>query len=273
MKISLMSYSLARGSWGQEPDLVALCELAREIGVDGIDWVTVYNFDPKEVAKVTADYGLKNVCYTFFAHIHHADPDIRAEATEKLKRGFEVASILGSDKIMLPLLGMDGQSRELTQELALEKLAEAVSLAEPYKITVTVEHFHGTQAPFITTEDMKKATAAVPGLKVTYDNGNVYTAGEDPAEAFWAIKDHIVHAHFKDWEVVEEGKTRGLDGRCYKPALIGEGVVEPLPCLRAMKKAGYDGYINMEYEGTEYDPKDAIVKGTKYLQALIESLG
>ena len=52
MKISLMSYSLARGSWGQEPDLVALCELAREIGVDGIDWVTVYNFDPKEVAKV-----------------------------------------------------------------------------------------------------------------------------------------------------------------------------------------------------------------------------
>jgi sugar phosphate isomerase/epimerase len=272
MKISLMSYTLARGPWGQDPDLVALCELARKLNLDGIDWVTIYDFHPKEVAKVTADYGLKNICYTFFAHLHHADSGIREKATDDLKRGLEVASILGSDKIMLPLAGVEGQTRELTQKLALEKLAEAVSLAEPYKITVTVEHFHGTLAPFITTEDMKKVTAAVPGLKVTYDNGNVYTAGEDPAEAFWEIKDQIVHAHFKGWEVVQEGTIRGLDGRCYKPALVGEGAVDPLPCLEIMKKAGYNGYINMEYEGTEYDPEDAIVRGTKYLQELIETL-
>ena len=210
MKISLMSCTLAGGPWGKEPDLVYLCELARKLNLDGIDWVTIYDFPPKEVAKVTADYGLKNICYTFFAPLHNADSNIRAKAIDELKRGLEIASILGSDKIMLPLSGVEGQTRELTQNLALEKLAEAVSLAEPYKITVTVEHFHGTLAPFITTEDMKKVTAAVPGLKVTYDNGNVYTAGEDPAEAFWEIKDQIVHAHFKDWEVVKDGNIAGL---------------------------------------------------------------
>ena len=44
-----------------------------------------------------------------------------------------------------------------------------------------------------------------------------------------------------------------------------------MPCLEIMKKAGYNGYINMEYEGTEYDPEDT-VRGTKYLQELIETL-
>ena len=46
---------------------------------------------------------------------------------------------------------------------------------------------------------MKKVTA-VPGLKVTYDNG-MFIQQEGPAEAFWGNKDQIVHAHFKDWRL------------------------------------------------------------------------
>ena len=64
MKISLMSYTLA-AVLGGRTRFVALCELARKLNLDGIDWVTIYDFHPKEVAKVTADYGLKNICYTF----------------------------------------------------------------------------------------------------------------------------------------------------------------------------------------------------------------
>ena len=272
MKISLMSYTLARGPWGKEPDLIALCELARELELDAVDWVTVYNFAPSEVAKVTADYGLKNICYTFSVPIHHEDVKIRAKALEEVERGLEIASILGSDKIMLPLSRVEGQSKERSQKLALESLHEVVALARAYNITVTIEHFHGQFAPFITSKDFEEAVTTIPGLKITYDNGNVYTAGEDPAEAFLKVKEHIIHAHFKDWQVAPEGHIRGLDGRIYRAALVGEGLVDPLLCLQAMQSAGYTGYINMEYEGSEYDPKDAIVRGTKYLQTLIGSL-
>jgi len=271
MKIALMSYTLARGRWGKNPDLRELCELASSLRIDGVDWVTLYGFAAEEVVRVTADYGLKNICYTFFAPVHNSEK--RAEAMDLIKRGLDTAGVLGADKIMLPLGGVEGQSREYSRQLALEGLAEAVSMAEKQGITVTVEHFHGRLAPFITSEDMEQAVAIVPGLKITYDNGNVYTSGEDPAEAFTRVHEHIVHAHFKDWHAVEEGRLQGLDGRFYKGALVGEGVVDPKPCLEAMAAAGYEGYINMEYEGQEYDPKEAIIRGTKYLQELIASLG
>jgi sugar phosphate isomerase/epimerase len=270
MKISLMSYTLARGSWGKNPDLEELCRLACSLHLDAIDWVTLYGFTPERVAQVTADHGLKNICYTFFAPIHHAQK--KAAAMDLIKRGLDIASILGADKIMLPLSGVEGQTREFSQKLALEGLAEVVPLASAYGVTVTVEHFHGRSAPFVTSQDMEQAVTAVPGLKITYDNGNVYTSGESPAEAFTKMKEHIVHAHFKDWRVVTEGTLQGLDGRYYAAALVGEGAVEPLPCLQAMSAAGYEGYINMEYEGKEYDPKEAVVRGTKHLQGLIASL-
>lgn len=271
MKISLMSYTLARGSWGKDPNLEELCQLACSLHLEGIDWVTLYGFSPKQVAQVTADHGLKNICYTFFAPIHHAHK--KAEAIDLIERGLETVSVLGADKIMLPLSGVEGQTREYSQQQAFEGLCEVVPLASTYGVTMTVEHFHGRSAPFVTTQDMKQAVAAVPGLKITYDNGNVCTSGEDPAEAFAEVQEHIVHAHFKDWRVVPEGRIQGLDGRHYVGALVGEGVVEPFPCLQAMSAAGYDGYINMEYEGQEYDPKEAIVRGTKHLQKLIASLG
>ncbi|NLN18640.1 MAG: sugar phosphate isomerase/epimerase [Firmicutes bacterium] len=270
MKIALMSYTLARGPWGKNPNLKELCELASSLQIEGIDWVTLYGFSPEQVVQVTSDYGLKNVCYTFFAPLHNAEK--RAEAMDLIKRGLDTANVLGADKIMLPLGGVEGQSREYSRQLALEGLAKAVSLGAAQGVTVTVEHFHGRLAPFITSEDMEQAVAAVPGLRITYDNGNVYTSGGDPAEAFTRVHKYIVHAHFKDWRVVEEGRLQGLDGRFYTGALVGEGVVDPKPCLEAMAAAGYEGYINMEYEGQEYDPKEAIIRGTKYLQELIASL-
>lgn len=270
MKVSLMSYTLARGSWGRDPDLKELCQLARALDLDGIDWVTTYGFAPEQIARVTSDYGLENICYTFFAALH--DRDAKAAAMEEIKRGLETASILGADKIMLPLSGVAGQTREVSQKLALEGLAEVVELAAPYGIAVSIEHFCGRLAPFVSSQDMKLAVGIVPGLKITYDNGNVYTSGEDPADAFRQIQDHVIHAHFKDWRVASDGSIHGLDGRSYAPALIGEGVVAPVACLRAMWDAGYEGYINMEYEGSEYDAKEALIRGTRYLQDLIRSL-
>jgi sugar phosphate isomerase/epimerase len=268
MKISMMTYTMACGPWGKSHDVRELCEFTRELGIDGIDWVTTYGHDPAEIRRMTDALGLVNVCHTFYADFHSPDEKKRAAAPDQVRQGLEAAGVLGADKVMIPLSGMKGQSREETRRYALEGLPVAVELGRAAGITITIEPFPGADSPFVTTDDLNEAVRAVPGLRITYDNGNVAMGGEDSGQGFRQCSDHVVHAHFKDWVLAEDGRL-GLDGRRYKPALVGEGIVDPRLCLQAMAEAGYTGYINFEYEGDKYDPGEATKRGVQLLHKLI----
>ena len=76
---------------------------------------------------------------------------------------------------------------------------------------------------------------------------------------------------FKDWSEVSVGTEHGmqmLDGLYYKPALIGEGCVDVRSCLVAMAKSGYQGHINIEYEGDQYPPAEAVRRAVNYLRRM-----
>lgn len=269
MKVSMMSYTMARGEWGKKPDIEKLCKFTSELGLEGIDWVTTYGFDPKEIRKVTDDYGLKNICYTFFTEINFLSGNDRQPGIDKIKEGMETALILGTDKIMLPIAGKDGFTREQSRRNVIEGLKEAVEIGKKYKVIVTVEHFSERRSPFIISSDVNEAIKEIPDLRITYDSGNILTGGEDPVAGFINSKESIVHAHFKDWVISSDNKgLEGLDGRFYTGALVGEGIVDNKGVLREMKKSGYKGYINLEYEGSKYPPEEAMIKGIKYLQLI-----
>lgn len=271
MKIAMMSYTMARGEWGQTAHIASLCRFAQELGLDGIDWVTTYGHAPADIRLVTEDLGLENICYTFFASLQSPDADERRAAVDQVEEGLDVAAALGADKVMLPLPGRPDTPREETRRYALEGLAKAVETGQAIGVTVTIEHFPGAASPFLTSADMNEAVRAVPGLKITYDNGNVLTGGEDPADAYRRSAGDIVHAHFKDFEPADGGLL-GLDGRRYQGALVGEGLVDPWPCLQAMHEGGYAGYIDFEYEGAKYTPEEAMRRGVPRLQEMIRSL-
>ncbi len=271
MKISMMSYTMARGPWGKANDVAELCRFTQRLGLDAIDWVTTYDHDPAEVREITDDFGLRNICYTFSTRIHSPDDATRQAALDRIRPELDTAVALGADKVMMVVGALPDVPRDQARPYALEGLARAVGLGNEAGITVTIEHFPGTNSPFATSADMNDAVKAVPGLKITYDNGNVFTSGEDPADAFRNSSEHIVHAHFKDWELADDGLL-GQDGRHYRGALIGEGLVAPEPCVRAMHEAGYEGYINFEYEGDEYDPAEAMTKGVPMLRDVIHRL-
>jgi sugar phosphate isomerase/epimerase len=270
MKISMMSYTMARGEWGKNHDIEELCKFTRELDLEGIDWVTTYGVDPEEIRRISDDYGLKTVCYTFFVDINFPDKKDRQSGIDKIKEGIEIALILGTDKIMLPIGGKDGFSREQSKRNVIAGLKNAVEIGKEYGVTITVEHFSDRRGPFVVSADINEALKEVPALRVTYDNGNVYVGGEDPVAGFVNSSEAIVHAHFKDWELsTNENGLRGHDGRTYIGALVGEGLIDHKSIVEAMKKSNYTGYINFEYEGSKYEPKDATIKGINYLRSLI----
>ncbi len=273
-QMAMMSYTLALGKWGQSNDIVKLCQLTRKFGLEAIDWVTTYGVPPEKVKKICDDFGLKTICYTFFVDINFPEKKDRQPGIDKIKEGIETALVLGTDKIMLPLTGKDGLTRQESRKNCIEGLKEAVLIAEKSGITVTVEHFPMKSAPFIVSADVNEAIKEVPQLRVTYDSGNVLTGGENPVDGYLNSKDYVVHVHFKDfiYDDAVESNFQGADGRYYKPALIGEGLLDYPAIIKAMVDNNYKGYINFEYEGKTYTPEDAMEKGLKYLKHLFETI-
>jgi 3-oxoisoapionate decarboxylase len=273
MKLSMMSYTMARQK--QHFNLKDMLDLTVELELDGIDFVTLHNTDAEKLRRMVDDRGIPVVCHTFFADLNHGDPGARRPGLEACKCGLEAANILGAPVVMIPTLpGLD-MDRDTARANWIAGLREALPLAQAAGVTLTIENFPGAASPFVIADDLLEAVAAAPGLKITYDNGNA-ASGEEPAESFRRCAEHVVHAHFKDWDVQAEEADDFrpmLDGRAYRSALIGEGFIDHRTCLQAMKQAGYDGCINIEYEGDKYVAADAMRRATHYLRGLAAEIG
>ncbi len=267
MKLAMMSYTMSRQVRKSDFDLAGMCRLAQELDLEGVDLVSTHGRSPRAIRRVLDDHGLKTVCHTFGADLNHPDAAGRRAGLEAVRRGLEAAAILGADKIMIVTPGRARTPRAVSRRQFIAGLREVMPLARKAGITVTIENFPGADSPFVVAADVLEAIREVPGLKLTYDNGNVMTGGEDPADSFRQCAAHAVHAHFKDWEVVAPAAGRaGVDGRHYRPALIGEGILDHRSCLAAMKKAGYAGYIDLEYEGDRYPAAEAVRRAAAFLR-------
>ena len=105
--------------------------------------------------------------------------------------------------------------------------------------------------------------------------GNFICADENPALAVSRVAPYAIHAHVKDMLVRPEptgacrAMTRG--GNFFCGTVVGEGDVPVKKCIRILKRAGYDGFISLEYEGSE-DCLTGIARGLKNVRAMLEEL-
>ncbi len=273
MKISMMTYTMSRGVKDMDDfDAVELCEFTRELGLEAIDWVRTYGYDPKELRQITDDHGLRNICHTFFCDLNFRHSDERAEGRDDFKRGIEAAVALGADKVMLPVSGKTEFTRAESRQNVIAGLKEVIGFADDAGVTVTVENFPHHLSPFIVSADVNAAIDEIPQLRVTFDNGNVTTGGEDAPDGFLNSAEYVVHAHFKDWKVCspdDPGARIGMDGNYRRAVLVGDGDVDQVGCIQAMADYGYDGYINFEYEGSELTPREATIEGVRRMREWI----
>lgn len=94
--------------------------------------------------------------------------------------------------------------------------------------------------------------ANLPALKAVWDPGNAFCAGEIPyPNGYEAIKEFIVHVHLKDPVRTPEG--------C-KFVRIGDGEIDYVAQLQALKADGYQGYLSLE---THYRPDGIAEKGSR----------
>ena len=256
-----MTYTMARQNFSVE-DMI---KTAVELKMEGIDWVTTHGRDPKELKQMSDDAGLEIVCHTFLAGKLLAGD---ADWLDEIKQSLDDAVQLGAPVVMIPTSRNDKISRDDFRRFWIDALKLIAPLAGKAGVVLTIENFPGKDSAFVTAADFFEAKAQVPQLKLTYDNGNA-ASGENPVESLNLCKDDIVHVHFKDWYVQDQpgdGYGEMLNGKYFKPALIGQGNMPTLACLKALDNIGYDGYVNIEYEGDDIPADKAIRQAMDFLK-------
>ncbi|MFW6170215.1 MAG: sugar phosphate isomerase/epimerase family protein, partial [Planctomycetota bacterium] len=165
---------------------------------------------------------------------------------------------------------------ELSDDQAMDMMKRSyeqiVETAEAYGVTVTIE-VHG----YFTTDPDKVEQMLdfvdSPRLRMNFDTGNSFIAGQDPVEFCGRFIDKISHVHIKDVSSSLAESLRGKDtGIAISQSAIGDGVNADniKSCLKMLGDHGFEGVLSMECEG---QGGPMIEKSLSWLRQTLRELG
>ncbi len=279
MRIGVSSYSygrLVRSGELLETDLPAK---AREMGFDVIEFsafnkpegVTIE--DHADNLRAAADKAeIEIVNYTIWADFLTGSGGDLAAEIERVKGEVDIARRLGVPGMRHDATGGFAADYKGIRsfDAALPRLAEgcrAVSeYAAQFGIKTMIEN-HGLFCQDSIRVEKLVTEVNHTNFGVLIDMGNFICADDDPAIAVGRLMPYAFHCHAKDFHLKSgegphpgEGWNLSRAGGFWRGAIIGHGNVPILQCLRAMRRAGYDGVLSIEFEGME-DPLRGIAIG------------
>lgn len=286
MKLSVSSYSFQQLIRAGKMTQLDTVKAAHDLGLNAIEFIDLCpEFgkpatidEQKEYARLIraeADkYGMDVNAYTIGANLYRKGEDADREV-ERLCGQLDVANILGA-KVMrhdvCSVYGKDGDSRSFI--MMLPTLAENARRVSEYGASLgirTCSENHGTVAQDSYRVEMLFSAVAHDNYGLLVDMGNFACVDEDSATAVSRVAPYAVHVHAKDFifHDFEEDHPTGYHTRGCRRLVgcaIGEGNIPVKRCLAILKKAGYDGYVSIEYEGPN-DCIEGIKKGIETLKS------
>lgn len=289
MKIGVSSYSFSGLIHAGKMTTLGAIEKAKEIGFDVIEFSTIAlpegetlkSFAPKIKAKCE-EVGIEIGNYTIGADfINGSGGDLDAEI-ERVKGEVDIAVLLGSPGMRHDATrgfpsDYKGQAKSFDDALPiLVKGCRAVTeYAAQFGIKTMVEN-HGFFCQDSVRVEKLISSVNHENFGALVDMGNFLCVDESPYEAIGRMMPYAFHVHAKDFHVKSgqepnpgAGWFASRGGNYLRGAIIGNGNVPILQCIRVMKKNGYDKILSLEFEGMEETLK-GIEIGFHNLKRLVE---
>lgn len=287
MKIGVSSYSFSAYRTNTGAGYLDICELAKRIGYEAIEFTGLYIADDttreekitlaKQIKEKCDSLGLKIPAYTVGANLIGSDAE---KVVDELIFCLDIAKILGAGTMRHDVtFGLpEGWTYKDAIREATPRIRRIADEGAKRGIITCIEN-HGTifQAP----ERVEELILAVdrPNFGWLCDIGNFLCADCEPSKSVSIAAKYACHVHAKDFLYRSEDdpahsgfniKTAG--GNYLRGTVVGHGIVPVRECLDLLKKSGYDGYVSVEFEGAE-EPLYALENGYKNLRLILESLG
>jgi sugar phosphate isomerase/epimerase len=231
---------------------------ATEFGYDGIEWRggSEGHVQPDMPAsKKTllrqgcSDAGLKSLAVTAYTSFVSYSARERQANVDELRRYADIAAELDA-KYVRTFLGELPQNARLDSSL-YKKISDCLNDASEYADRLGVKIAIEPHDSFVHSADVAPVFArSHPALRVIWDIGNAFAAGEYPGEGFSVVKHHLAYVQIKD------GKGRDPNWRLCP---LGEGDVPLHRAFGLLLATNYRGAFSVEWEYAwhpELDPPE-----------------
>jgi len=290
MKLSVSSYSLCRVVNAGRMDLFEEIDWVAKAGFAAIEFSGFQgqeDADPGKVAKKLKarckKRGLAIASYTIGADLLKLKPAEHQAEIERVKGEVDVAAILGVKRMRhdaargFPNRYRGPKDYEDALPYLVPACREIADYAAEKGITTSIEN-HGYFVQHSTRVLKLVRKVNRPNFGVTVDLGNFLCADDDPVAAVRRLARYASHVHVKDFHVKSadqpnpgEGWFQSAAGNYLRGAIVGHGNVQVVRCLSLLKKAGYAGYLSIEFEGLE-EPLKAVEIGRDNLRRYLRKL-
>ncbi len=302
MKIGVSSYSFAQYLKDGRLDRISILQKAADLGFEAIEYTDLPEDKTenrhalaRQIREEAARIGLELSAYVcggslyceydplcdsdlscgIFPHGSRLPKAAQAEV-DRLKGELDIASILG-----VKLFRYD-VTRKLPPHKSFESVLAAVTPAmrqladygETLGIMTMIEN-HGYA--FQDYDRIEKTFSAVDhdNFGLLLDTGNFLCADQDNVFCTSRLAHLTRHVHVKDFLIYDYGSDHPANG-CFKTracnwllgTAAGFGHAKTAQCLSILKDAGYDGYVDIEFEGPE-DCLEELKKGLAFIQGCL----
>jgi sugar phosphate isomerase/epimerase len=244
---------------------------ASEFGYDGIEWrggpQGHVQPDMSSEAKALlrqrcSDAGLMSLAVTAYTTFVSASAEERQANVDELWRYTGLAAELGASYVRT-FLGELPKGAQLDSSI-YEKISDCLNMAAVYAASVGVVIAIDPHDDFVRSSTVIPILRRVkhPALRVIWDIGNAFSAGEDPAEGFVLLKDRLAYVQVKD------GTRFGSD---WQLCSLGRGNVPLDQAFELLFAHKYQGAFSVEWEYAwhpELDPPEVALPAA--LQTLRE---
>lgn len=193
-----------------------------------------------------------------------AEDSENAEWVEVLKRldRLDIHSML-----VIPGFIQPGQDYEMMRINMLEGCKLLCKRAAKMGISVNMEDYDDSVAPYATYEGVRWFLDGVSELGCAFDTGNFLYSDENVLDAYEVLKDRITYVHCKDRSLAikpGENPKATISGVDMYSASVGSGVIPMTELVNKIRALGYDGVWAIEHFGSQNQLSD-IVKSAEYL--------
>jgi len=216
--------------------------------------------------KMLADSGLMALAVTAYTSFVSDLAEEQQSNVDELRRYADLAAELGAAYVRA-FLGELPEDTKLTAS-TYERISACLNAASEYAASV------GVRIAVEPHDNFARSLAVLPvldgshpDLRVIWDIGNVFAAGEDPAEGFELLKDRLAYVQVKD------GNRHGSN---WQLCSVGEGNVPLRQAFELLLADNYQGAFSVEWEYAwhpELDPPEiALPAALQKIKALLSAV-
>ncbi|MDX2147805.1 MAG: sugar phosphate isomerase/epimerase family protein [Planctomycetota bacterium] len=259
--ISLAQWSLHKAHFGGEMTALDFPGRARnEFGIDAVEYVNAFfkdhARDEKYLGQLSArckDHGVKSLLIMCDGEGALGDPDgqKRAQSVENHRKWLEAAKFLGCHSIRVN--AQSAGSFDEQQKLAADGLRKLTELGAALDLNVIVENHGGLSSNAAWLAGVMRIVDH-PHCGTLPDFGNFSISASERYDAYLGVEEMMPFAKAvsaKSYDFDDKGECIGIDFE---------------RMMRIVLKAGYHGYVGIEYEGKKAPEPE----GVKLTKALLE---